>query len=644
MQVQTAPDHAFFEEPQSGPHRDPYRGVVLFLLGANALVAAVALYGGIFFSDAVLLDASIALALSASALVGTAAAQVLRSRPRGTVTVTPSGPVEGSLVKAGQAQLPQQEIPQPEIAQSGIAQPGEGPSEPLPDGPGPIETSPIERKLLKLRQAFTRVQTRDLGPLGTIRVAAGVSGLLVVALVLLSDLGAASTPFTYAAAGAGTALCLIAAGLSLTAARYFSSISPEDLPEASGLARGARLTIWMLVGAGASIGLIWFGQQTIHRAIHFTFAAVIIAFCVGLLRIRESPTGSRPVFPLELGVLSLLGSRTNLAASILDTAERQMGIDLRSTWALTVVRTSVEPLAVGLLLFAWISTSLTVVGPQEQGLVEHWGVPGPDPLSPGLHLHWPWPADTVTRIPVKRIQMTTVGHEGQEEGGPENVLWAVEHAPNEFTLLLGDGRDLITVDATVQYRISNAQAWRYSCQNPEIALRAIAYRAVMKNTVNHTLPEVLSENVSALTGRMRAMVQRDADALGLGVDVVAFTVGGMHPPVAVAAAYESVVSAQIAKVTSVVNAQVYRNEVVPSAEQAVLLTTSRARGDGARMLAQAAGEAWSFRVLEAQYRSAPAEFFFRRRLESLEKSLPGRQYMVIDSRFERDGGELWLTR
>jgi hypothetical protein len=48
-----------------------------------------------------------------------------------------------------------------------------------------------------------------------------------------------------------------------------------------------------------------------------------------------------------------------------------------------------------------------------------------------------------------------VGHEGKEEPGPVNVLWAREHAPNEYTLLLGSGRDLITVDAAVQYRIAD---------------------------------------------------------------------------------------------------------------------------------------------------------------------------------------------
>ena len=293
-----------------------------------------------------------------------------------------------------------------------------------------------------------------------------------------------------------------------------------------------------------------------------------------MLKRREDEEPQR--FPLDIGVLSVFGSRNNILASVLDSAERQLGIDLRSTWALTVVRQSLEPLALSLLLAGWLSTSLTVVGTQDQGLIERLGVPvGGDPLEPGLHVHLPWPIDRVYRIPVKRVQSLTVGHEGQEEGGPENVLWARQHAANEYTLLLGNGRDLITVDAAVAYRITDARAWRYHTQNPADALKAMAYRAVMRNTVNRTLTEALSENVAALTSRMRTMVQQDADALGLGVQVEAFTVGGMHPPTVVAPAYQAVVSAELGKVTTIVNAQVFRNRTVPAAESSVVKSGNR---------------------------------------------------------------------
>jgi regulator of protease activity HflC (stomatin/prohibitin superfamily) len=165
----------------------------------------------------------------------------------------------------------------------------------------------------------------------------------------------------------------------------------------------------------------------------------------------------------------------------------------------------------------------------------------------------------------------------------------------------------------------------------------------MRTTVNRTLAEALSENVVITTARMRTMVQQDADALGLGVEVLSFTVGGLHPPVSVAADYQAVVSAELGKVTAVVNAEAERNRTVPFAEAARLMGRNGAMAAGAGDLAKAAGEAWSFRTLQSQYRAAPDEYMFRRRLETLESVLPSRRYTILDHRFQRDGGELWVT-
>ncbi len=244
------------------------------------------------------------------------------------------------------------------------------------------------------------------------------------------------------------------------------------------------------------------------------------------------------------------------------------------------------------------------------------------PIEPGLHAHLPWPVDRVILVPVQRIQAVQVGHEGDEKERPEDVLWAVEHAPNEYTLLLGNGRDLITIDAAVQYRIVNAPAWAYSTQNPAAALKAIAYRAVMRLTVDLTLSDALSQNIATLTGQMRRMAQQEADALGLGVAIVSFTVGGIHPPVPVASAYEEVVSAQLGRVTATVDAQAYRNATVPAAEGAVITGEDAARAEDLQNLALASGQAWSFRTLESQYRAAPTEFFYRRSWRRSKRRFP----------------------
>lgn len=483
---------------------------------------------------------------------------------------------------------------------------------------------------------------RDRGALEMIRRGTAVVGANAILLVLLES--ARGYPPDRLRAGIATAFCLIAAGLAATAVRYLGAIEPAEFPESPGLRRGALAVAWVLVLAAVSVVLQWAGQETIVRLLYFVVLIVDAALCYGLFVVKPAGDSNAPVFPLDIGILSVLGSRTNVFASILDAAERQLGIDLRSTWALSVIRRSLEPLVLGLALVAWLSTSLTVVGLEEQGLVERLGVPvGGPPLLAGLHVHFPWPIDKVFRIPVRRVQALEVGHEGVEAPGPENVLWAVEHAPNEFTLVLGNGRDLITVDAAVQYRIVDAAAWRYHCQNPGQALSAVAYRAVMRNTVNLTLSDALSQNIAGLAARMRQMIQREADGLGLGVEILGFTVGGMHPPVPVAKDYQAVVSAELRKVTAVVNAQVFRAQTLPQAEAAVVVDENTAKAGGAEALGQAAGEAWSFRTLESQYRAAPNLYFYRRRLETLEKGLADRYFTIVDRRFQRDGGELWIN-
>jgi regulator of protease activity HflC (stomatin/prohibitin superfamily) len=590
---------------------DSYQGANLVLLAMALLGALGAFGGGMVFSNPVLLDAAVILTLSAGALMGVLVAQRARARP----------------------QKPDQGITDPAFEEGSDASPS-------PRDAG-VADDPKAGPLAPKGVAEVGRRLRELGAIGNVRIGTAATGVLLILRVLVR--GAVMTPPALLAATIAAFLCLVAAGLAATAARYFAGIEPTRLPEAPGLSRGARVVAWVLVMSAVSMGFACAGLLTLLGMLHFAVLAVAAAICLGLFRAKPPDDRAVIAFPLNLGVLSILGSRANILASVLDAAEGQLGIDLRSTWALALVRRSLEPVVIGLCLLGWLSTALTVVALEEQGLVERLGVPlAGAPLEPGLHLHWPWPVDRVFRIPVRRVQALTVGHEGDEAAGPEDVLWAREHAANEYTLLLGNGRDLITVDAAVQFRIADARAWLYHCQNPADALRAVAYRAVMRSTVNRTLSEALSENVVTLTGRMRAMVQEDADALGLGVESVAFTVGGMHPPVMVAPAYQAVVSAELGKVTAIVNAQAYRNQTVPAAEAFVVSSANAARADGLDTLARAAGEAWSFRTLESQYRVAPGDYLFRRRLETLENVLAGRRFTVVDARIQRDGGELWL--
>jgi hypothetical protein len=116
----------------------------------------------------------------------------------------------------------------------------------------------------------------------------------------------------------------------------------------------------------------------------------------------------------------------------------------------------------------------------------------------------------------------------------------------------------------------------------------------------------------------------------------------MHPPVAVAINYQSVVSAELRKTTVAVEAQAYRNRTVPGANSATIVGKNLALAEGASAKARAIGESSGFKALEAGYRVAPADFMFRRTMEAIDRALTGQRFTIIDARIQRDGGELWL--
>ena len=507
--------------------RETYRSVVGVLLALAALGSVGLAMGGIVLTNAVLVDAAVTLGLFAGLLAGVVVTQLARLKS-----------LESSAV---------------------LVPTGETSADPTPVQ---VEGRSLASRLDAItvwrsvagRAAAWLPDARERANSQFATAAAGLGATVFIRMIGLSQ------SETLTLTTAGVAVLILSAGTGLTAivVGYLTGLSATALPEAEGLSRASRIAGWVLAGAGLAVIFQWLSLDSAVRIIDFVVIAINFSICYGLLAYQRAEEGTPDTGSLDLGVLSVLGSRTNMFGSLLDAAQSQLGIDLRSSWALEIVRRGIEPLIMGLAFLGWLSTSVTIVGIEEQGLVERLGRPlGGAPLSPGLHVHLPWPFDRVTRLPVARAQTLSVGHEGQEEGGPEDVLWAVEHAANEYTLLLGNGRDLITVDAGVQYRIRDPRAWFYNSQNPADALRAIAYRAVMRTTVDRTLADALSENLVTTTTRMRQMVQQDADALDLGVEVLGFTVGGMHPPVAVATDYQSVVSAELGKATAVVNAQVF---------------------------------------------------------------------------------------
>ncbi|MEM9381128.1 MAG: protease modulator HflK [Planctomycetota bacterium] len=438
--------------------------------------------------------------------------------------------------------------------------------------------------------------------------------------------------------------------LSALVAQYYGAVSRELAPEARGVACWFRAATWIAAAGAAGLFLRASGRAGIDAHVgHVLLAAVVL---LGVeLTVRALWASWRHTYTEERhpggGVgtdvfsLRLLCSRFNPSASLFGVLADAFGIDLRGAWALTFMRRSLAPILAGLLVLGWLSTSFVMVHASDLGLVERFGRLDREPLRPGLHVVLPWPMHRVTRVPVQRVQTIPIGFVGAREDA--SMLWTVAHADEEYKLLLGDGRDLVTVNASLHYRIRDPFAYAYSVQNADEALAILADRVLMQRTVGRSLDEVLSENLAAFGAELEGAIQAESDARALGFEIVDLTLTGLHPPVNVAADYQAVVAAGIDQITSVLEAQAYRETEGHRAGGEVARLRSGAEAHAVTRLATARGEAAAFQALRVAHAVSPQAFGLVRYLQVIEKQLAGKRFHVIDHTIEEAGGAIWLV-
>ena len=399
--------------------------------------------------------------------------------------------------------------------------------------------------------------------------------------------------------------------------------------------------LWAEAALDSGWSLVVFGIQ------------LVLSIEAGLRTIRNIPrVWQGEELPSQWSVRQLgfqwFFSRWNPISSVFDSLEAFFGIDIKGTWAIVFVRRALEPRSFFILSMLWLTSSVVSIDTHEQGVRERFGVPQAEVLEAGVHLVLPWPMGRIQRAPSHRILQMSIGHEteeteeGDELDEEESILWANQHAEEEFTLLLGDGRDLISADGVLQYKIIDLHAYLYSVQNPEDLLRSVTYRVLMHETASRTLEQALSENLNQLAARVTERIREEIERTDIGIRPVIFSFSALHPPVAVAEDYQQVISAQIDRDTRIIRAESYNIKRLQSAAAEQYRAQNKSQEESRKRIATAIGEAQSFEVLRQTVRQNEELYIFRRRQEALQRNLKGRDLFIIDHRLEQEGAQLWI--
>ena len=113
----------------------------------------------------------------------------------------------------------------------------------------------------------------------------------------------------------------------------------------------------------------------------------------------------------------------------------------------------------------------------------------------------------------------------------------------------------MAINLKITYRISDLYTYLTRYSSPEDVLNAKGYEVVMGETIHTDINTIISEDRSQLSHRIEEQLKEYAREAELGLEVMSVTLASIHPPVAIADIYQSVVSAGIQKKTSVLTAE-----------------------------------------------------------------------------------------
>lgn len=260
---------------------------------------------------------------------------------------------------------------------------------------------------------------------------------------------------------------------------------------------------------------------------------LIISLAVRVIR-RELATAPELTIPMpglggeDLGILSYL--------------EKNTGITMRSLWSIRLVGRIVPYALMSVVLLLWGFSGMVKIEAHQQGAHYRLGVLQEETLQPGLHMTLPWPFDTVEVYDTEVVQQTTIGYIDAEAG---DNIWTQDHGVEEFQLLTGGGKELVSINMRVEFAIEDLHTYLTGSAAPESLMQAAAYELVTEHTIGTDLASLLSIDRVAFAEHFKTDLVARTASYQTGLRVVNVVLESIHPPVSIADVYQEVINATI---------------------------------------------------------------------------------------------------
>ncbi|WP_343560143.1 FtsH protease activity modulator HflK [Kiloniella sp. b19] len=277
-----------------------------------------------------------------------------------------------------------------------------------------------------------------------------------------------------------------------------------------------------------------------------------------------------------------------------------------------------------LILLVWLASGIYRVEPNQQGVVLRFGEMVKI-TNPGLHWHAPYPIETVLRPEVTTIHQIDIGFRGSGAGNRNQRRDVAE----ESLMLTGD-QNIIDIDLTIQWKISDPFQYLFNIRDPEATVK-IAAESALREIIGRTdIQPALTEARGAIELDVRDSLQRILDGYEAGVQITEVQLQDVAPPAAVVDAFDDVQRALQDRDRLRNEAERYRNDILPRARGNAQKMIQEAEAYKESLVNEATGEADRFLSIYREYKQNPEVTKRRIYLETLQKVYKNTDKVLLD--------------
>lgn len=276
-------------------------------------------------------------------------------------------------------------------------------------------------------------------------------------------------------------------------------------------------------------------------------------------------------------------------------------------------------------------TSWFTVAPEEVGIVLRLGrfVRQADP---GLNAKWPYPIESVLKVPVQRQMKEEFGFRTLKAG--ISTRFAEGGFVQESQMLTGD-LNVAIVEWTAQFRVRDPDKYLFKVRDVHGTFRDLN-EAVMREVIgDHGVNEILTIGRQEIAAAAEKRLQELCEQYEMGVKVEQIVLQDVNPPDAVKSSFNEVNQAQQEREKMINEARAEYNKIIPKARGEAEQMIQQAEGYRTERINHARGDAELFRAVHASYVRSPEVTRRRIHLETMNAIFPKlKRKIVVDDRLK----------